>query len=86
LDVLYAAGEIEGPLPFSEPVLDTLRALVPCDVVTFHERSAAPNRVLVYTGEPVGPITPDVRAAQRRFKHQDPLRPMLGALRLTDVR
>jgi hypothetical protein len=47
---LYAAGEVNGPVAFPRPVLETLRQLVPCDVVTFHERSASPERVLVYSG------------------------------------
>jgi len=66
-DVLYAAGEVDGPLAFPEPVLGVLRELVPCDVVTFHERSWRPGRVLVYTGEPIGPLTPDVRAARQEL-------------------
>jgi len=84
LDVLYAAGEVDGPLAFPEPVLGVLRELVPCDVVTFHERSRRPGSVLVYTGEPVGPVTPEVRAARLRFKHQDPWRPADGPRTLTD--
>jgi DNA-binding CsgD family transcriptional regulator len=84
LDVLYAAGEVDGPLAFPEPVLGVLRELVPCDVVTFHERSWRPGRVLVYTGEPIGPLTPEVRSARRRLKHQDPWRPAEGARTLTD--
>lgn len=84
LDVLYAAGEVDGPLAFPEPVLGVLRELVPCDVVTFHERSRRPARVLLYTGEPIGPVTPEVRAARRRFEHQDPWRPAEGARTLTD--
>jgi DNA-binding CsgD family transcriptional regulator len=83
-DVLYAAGEVDGPLAFPEPVLGVLRELVPCDVVTFHERSWRPGRVLVYTGEPIGPLTPDVRAARLRLKYQDPLRPAEGPQTLTD--
>jgi DNA-binding CsgD family transcriptional regulator len=84
LDVLYAAGEVNGPVAFPRPVLETLRQLVPCDVVTFHERSASPERVLVYSGEPLGAVTPEIRAAHRRFAHQDPLRPAAGARKLTD--
>jgi DNA-binding CsgD family transcriptional regulator len=83
LDVLYAAGEVNGPVAFPRPVLETLRQLVPCDVVTF-ERSASPERVLVYSGEPLGAVTPEIRAAHRRFAHQDPLRPAAGARKLTD--
>jgi DNA-binding CsgD family transcriptional regulator len=84
LEVLYAAGEVDGQLAFPEPVLGVLRELVPCDVVTFHERSWRPGPVLVFTGEPIGPVTPEVRAAHRRLKHQDPWRPAEGARTLTD--
>jgi DNA-binding CsgD family transcriptional regulator len=84
LDVLYAAGEVDGPVAFPRPVLETLRQLVPCDVVTFHEASANSDRVLVYSGEPLGAVTPEIRAAHRRFAHQDPLRPAGGARKLTD--
>jgi DNA-binding CsgD family transcriptional regulator len=86
LDVLYVAGEVEGPVAFPEPVLETLRALVSCDVVTFHERSTDADRVVVYSGEPVAPVVPEIRSAHRRFKHQDPLRTFVAAARtLTDV-
>jgi DNA-binding CsgD family transcriptional regulator len=84
LDVLCAAGEAEGRLAFPEPVLQALRELVPCDVVTFHERSDTPGRLLVYTGEPVGQMTPEIRSAHRRLKHEDPLRPADGARKVTD--
>jgi DNA-binding CsgD family transcriptional regulator len=84
LDVLYAAGEVDGPVAFPAPVLETLRQLVPCDVVTFHERSSSSQRVLVYSGEPLGAVTSEIRAAHRRFAHQDPLRPAAGARKLTD--
>jgi DNA-binding CsgD family transcriptional regulator len=83
-DVLYAAGEVSGPVAFPRPVLERLRQLVPCDVVTFHERSASSERVLVYSGDPLGAVTPEIRAAHRRFAHQDPLRPAAGARKLTD--
>ena len=84
LEVLYAASEVDGPLAFTEPVLESLRELVPCDVVTFHERSPGPERVLVYTGRPVGELTPEIRAAHRRLRHQDPFRPADGARKLSD--
>jgi DNA-binding CsgD family transcriptional regulator len=84
LDVLYAAGEVEGPIACPEPVLETLRRLVPCDVVAYHEGSDQRERVIVYVGEPVGELTPEVRAAHRRFKDQDPFRPARGARTTTD--
>jgi DNA-binding CsgD family transcriptional regulator len=79
LDVLRAAGDESGPTPFPESVLDALRRLVPCDVVTYHER-----RFRVYTGQPLGPVTPEIRNAHRRLKHEDPFRPADGARKLTD--
>jgi DNA-binding CsgD family transcriptional regulator len=85
LEVVYAAGESGGPIAFSRDALSALRELVPCDVVTFHERSWAPEQVLVYTGEPVGPVTPEIRAAHRRLADEDPLQPASRATRLTDV-
>ena len=84
LEVLYAAGEVDGRVAFPEPVLTSLRELVPCDVVAFHERTWRLGNVMVYIGEPVGPMTPQIRAAHRRLKHQDPLRPGETAQTLTD--
>ena len=54
LEVVYAAGELDETPAFAEPVLEALRRLVHCDVVTFHERSESAQRVLVYAGEPAG--------------------------------
>lgn len=85
LEVVYAAGEVDGPTAFPEPVLQALRELVPCDVVCFHERSASPDRVLVYTGDPLGEMKPEIRAAHRRLEHEDPVQPGYGARKLTDV-
>lgn len=85
LDVIYAAGEVEGPIACPEPVLQSLRELVPCDVVTFHERSTTPERVVLYTGEPQGTMTADIRSAHRRLRHEDPLQPAVGARRIDDV-
>jgi DNA-binding CsgD family transcriptional regulator len=85
LDVLYAAGEVDGPVAFPEPVLRTLRDVVPCDVVTFHERSRSRDRLLVYTGEPVGPLTPEIRRAKRLLDHENPVLPVARACALTDV-
>ena len=39
---------------------------------------------MVWTGEPIGPMRPEIRAAHRRLKHEDPLRPAEGAQTLTD--
>jgi DNA-binding CsgD family transcriptional regulator len=84
LDVVYAAGEVEGPVAFPEAVLQSFRELVPCDVVTFHEGSDSPRHVLVFVGEPVGTMTSDIRAAHRRLKHLDPFRPTTDPRTLTD--
>jgi DNA-binding CsgD family transcriptional regulator len=85
LAVLEAAGEVEGAVAFPEQVLETLRDLVPCDVVAFHERSSSPDRVLVFTGEPRGMVTSEVRAAHRRLRHEDPVHPAAAARTITDV-
>ena len=84
LEVVYTAGEVTGAVAFPEPVLEALRRLVPCDVVAFHEHSESRRRVLVHVGEPVGRLTPEIRAAHRRYKHQDPFRPAAGARTISD--
>jgi DNA-binding CsgD family transcriptional regulator len=85
LAVLEAAGDVEGTVAFPEQVLETLRDLVPCDVVAFHEQSSSPDRVVVFTGEPRGTVTPEVRAAHHRLRHEDPMQPADGARTITDV-
>jgi RNA polymerase sigma factor (sigma-70 family) len=85
IDALRAAGDVDGSLPFPQPVLHALRELVPCDVVTFHSSSATSERILVYTGDPVAEVTPEIRAARRRLEQEDPVRPAEGAQTLDDV-
>jgi DNA-binding CsgD family transcriptional regulator len=82
LEVLERAAEVEEMIPFPPPVLDALRHLVPCDVVTYHEERE--QRLLVYTGEPVGPMTKEIRRAATRYAHQDPLVPAAGARTISD--
>jgi DNA-binding CsgD family transcriptional regulator len=84
LEVLHEAGEVEGPVPFPEPVLDALRRLVPCDVVAYHERLGS-RTVVVWAGEPRGSMTPEVREAMRRYGHADLLKPAGGAQLYSDV-
>jgi DNA-binding CsgD family transcriptional regulator len=84
LAVLREAGEVEGPIPFPEPVLDALRHLIPCDVVTYHERVGG-HPALVTSGEPRGQMTCDIRAACRKYWHQDRLSPSGGARKVSDV-
>jgi DNA-binding CsgD family transcriptional regulator len=77
LDVLYEAADVDGPTPFPEPVLNALRRLVPCDVVTYHERVAvyAP----LWVGEPGGIVTSAIREAHKHWWGQSPLKPARGA-------
>lgn len=84
LDVLYEAAGVEGPIPFPDPVLRALRRLVPCDVVTYHERLGG-RAAVVFTGEPLGPMTPEIRAATRRTWKQCPLTPVAAARKYSDV-
>jgi DNA-binding CsgD family transcriptional regulator len=83
LEVLRKAGDVEGPMPFPEPVLDALRRLVPCDVVAYHERVGSCD-VVVWTGEPRGEMTPQIREASRRYSHAGPLTPADGARLYSD--
>lgn len=85
LGVLRAAGAAEAANPFPEPVLEELRALVPCDVVAYHEQHepcGAPE--ILFSGEPRAPVTPEIRAAHRRYLSQDPLSPADGARKYSD--
>ena len=83
LDVLLAAGAVEGPVPFPAPVLEALQRLIPCDVVAYHERP--PGRpALDFTGEPHGDFTHEMRATELRFWHQDGLAPAEGARKISD--
>jgi DNA-binding CsgD family transcriptional regulator len=85
LDVLREAADVDGDIPFPEPVLEALRRLVPCDVVAYHEHYAGDaERTLVWTGEPRGPVTEGVRAALERYRHQDLLTPLAVASKYSD--
>jgi DNA-binding CsgD family transcriptional regulator len=84
LAVLREAGEVEGPMPFPEPVLDALRRLVPCDVVTYHERVGG-HPALATSGEPRGSMTGEIRAACRQYWHQDRLAPSKRPRKVSDV-
>jgi DNA-binding CsgD family transcriptional regulator len=83
LDVLREAAAVEGPIPFTQPVLGALRDLIPCDVVAYHEQIDGVHRV-IWDGEPRGPVTSAVREGQRRYAHQDPLVPVVGARKYSD--
>lgn len=66
-------------------MLDALRRLVPCDVISYHERLDSQSEPeIVFTGEPRGEVTPQVRAAVKRYRHQDPLVPAEGARKYSD--
>ena len=87
LDVLREAAAVEGPIPFTRPVLEALRRLVPCDVVTYHERTETSRRRHIgWIGEPHGAMTADIRAAVRLHWKSDPLaHPHDGARKYSDV-
>lgn len=86
LDLLREAATVDGTVPFTKPVLDVLRRLVPCDVVAYHERPhPKAGRAIVFSGEPRGPVTPEVAAAHRPLEHQDLLAPTPGARKFSDL-
>jgi len=58
---------------------------VPCDVVAYHERADRQEvRDVVWIGEPLGPVTPEIREADRRWWHQDLLIQADGARTYSD--
>jgi len=75
LGVLHDAGEVDGTDPFPVPILEQLRRLVACDVLSYGEYD--PDGVfyrrlerLRLAGAPLEPVTPTIREAQRRLRHQ----------------
>jgi DNA-binding CsgD family transcriptional regulator len=75
LSLLYEAGEIDDGDPFPEPVLERLRLLVSCDVLSYGEYDPAGlfyRRLgrLRLAGAPLEPVTPAIREAQLRLRHQ----------------
>lgn len=83
LDVLREAAAVEETNPFPKPVLDALRRLVPCDVVSYHEQPLG-QPAIALTGEPRGEWTQEIRDAEVRYWHQDRLAPADGARKLSD--
>lgn len=81
LRFLRVAGAVEGTTAFPEHVLDQLRALIPCDVVSwgdFDRHGRGWRCAIRWAGEPRAPVTPAVAEAHGAFQHQDPHSP-LGA-------
>jgi DNA-binding CsgD family transcriptional regulator len=56
---------------------------VPCDVVAYHDAPIGRPAAL-YVGEPRGGVTSALRAAEIRYMHQDPLKPVDGARKFSD--
>jgi DNA-binding CsgD family transcriptional regulator len=75
LGLLHDAGEVVEDDPFPAPILDELRRLVPCDVLSYGEYD--PDGLLFrrlgrlrLSGAPLEPVTPAIREAQLRLPHQ----------------
>jgi hypothetical protein len=78
LELVHAAGEVEGSDPFPEQVLARLRELVPCDTVSYGDFDCDGHvwRTGVrYSGEPRAPVTPATHEAHGRLAYQYPYRP-----------
>lgn len=84
LEVVREAATVDGHAPFPEPVLEALRRLVPCDVVAYHERRGRGGKEVIWTGEPRGSATSEVREASKRYRHRDLLPPVAGARKYSD--
>ena len=85
LSLVLDAGEVAGQCPFPTAILESLRELIPCDVVRYKDRSARGARVMFTAGNPRGAITQEVWEANRRYLHQDPLVRCDRPRRLSDV-
>jgi len=83
LEVIREAGAVDGRDPFPAYVLEGLRRLVPCDVVSYHEGPIS-QPALVFAGEPRGEMTRAIRDAHERYLGQDPLTPVGGARMYSD--
>lgn len=83
LEVLREAAAVEEANPFPKPLLDALRRLVPCDVVSYHEQPLGQPAV-AFTGERRGEFTQEMRDAEVRYWHQDQLAPSDGARKISD--
>jgi DNA-binding CsgD family transcriptional regulator len=83
LTVLHEAGQVEGPMPFPEPVLEALHRLVRCEVVSYHERVVG-HPAAASAGEQTCSGVTDIGAAYIRYQHQDPLAPSCGARKVSD--
>ena len=83
LEVLGEAGASDGV--FSEPALEALRRLVPCDVVAYHEEETLGGPAMAFAGEPCAPMTDEIRGAALRYRHQDPIPPVRGARKSSDL-
>ena len=96
LQLLHAAGEVDGTDPFPEQVLARLRELVPCDTVSYGDFDPECDREdhvwrtgVRFAGEPRAPVTPAVIEAHARLAYQYPYRPWspaaTRALRWSDL-
>jgi DNA-binding CsgD family transcriptional regulator len=81
--LLREAGDVEGTIAFPKPVLEVLRRLIPCDVVTYHE-DVGGEAGLVSAGEARGSMPTDYRVSCKRHWHQDRLAPATGARKVSD--
>lgn len=78
LRFLHVAGQVDGEEAFPEHVLDQLRALIPCDVVSwgpFDRHGPGWRCAIRWVGEPRAPVTPAIAEAHRAFRHQAPHSP-----------
>jgi hypothetical protein len=75
LDVLGEAAAVDRPNPFPVKVLDTLRRLVPCNLVSYHVGPIGGRSTVSWTGEIVGAMTDEIRAVVRRYWRQERLAP-----------
>lgn len=87
---LRTALDAEGDDAFPAPVLEALRRLIPCDVVSYGNYAARGRRWGIRAApDGLVPVPASVREAHLRLQEQDPFLPsrrtLAGAIRLSDL-
>src|SRR5262245_50844095 len=84
------ALDADGDDAFPPPVLEALRRLIPCDVISYGHYAARGRRWAIRTApDGLAPVPVPLAAAYLRLQHQDPFLPsprtVGGAIRQSDL-
>ena len=89
-EFLRTALDADGDDAFPAPVLEALRRLIPCDIVSYGHHAARGRRWGIRAApDGIVPVPASVREAHLRLQEQDPFLPsrrtLAGAVRLSDL-